>query len=548
MRKLTTKEFIEKAKIVHGDKYDYSKTVYTSSRDKVCIICPIHGEFWQKANEHLRGHGCDKCGGTYRLDTDEFIRRAKLVHGNKYDYSKTVYVNSNTKVCIICKEHGEFWQMPHAHLGGSGCPKCHGVCNTTEDFIYNAKKVHGDKYDYSKVEYIDSVTPVCIICKEHGEFWQKPVKHLIGHGCNKCGLESRKEKQFLTQDEFIEKAKKVHGDKYDYSKVVYKTMRDKVCIICPKHGEFWQFPFDHINEHGCPKCGQLISKGEDEIYNFISKYFKNEDILRNDREILDGREIDILLPNEKIGIEYNGLKWHSEEFNKDFRYHLSKTEDAFKKGIELIQIFEDEYINHKDIVLNKIQHILNIDNEKEKVMARKCHVKEIDKNLSKVFLNKYHIQGYGKCTKSYGCFYYNNLIGVMSFLNENNGKWQLVRFATDYNYLCQGVGGKLFKHFVYDNQPNVIKTFADRRWTITENNNLYTKLGFKLDKIIKPDYRYVDISKPTERVHKANLRKYSIHKKYGLPMKMTEKEMTEKIGLSKIWDCGLYRYIWKMGD
>ncbi len=548
MKKLTTEEFIKKAKLIHGDRYDYSKVVYTSSRDKVCIICPIHGEFWQKANEHLRGHGCDKCGGTYKLDTYEFINRAKLVHGGKYDYSKTEYVNSDTKVCIICQEHGEFWQMPHAHLDGRGCPKCHGVCNTSEDFIYNARKVHGDKYDYSKVEYIDSVTPVCIICPVHGEFWQKPVKHLIGHNCLKCSLENRKKKIIITKDNFIERANRIHNYKYDYSKVEYKTIRDRVCIICPKHGEFWQRPVDHVNEHGCPKCGQLVSKSEEEIYNFLLKYFKKEEIIHNDREILDGREIDILIPGKKIGIEYNGLKWHSEEFNKDFRYHLSKTEDALKKGINLIQIFEDEYVNHKDIVLNKLLHFLKIDSGKQKIMARKCCVREIDKKLSKDFLNKYHIQGYGKCTKSYGCFYGNSLIGVMSFLNEKNGKWQLVRFAYDYNYIYQGVMEELFKFFVKEKRPKEIKVFVNRRWTSSLDNKLYIELGFKFNKATKPDYCYIDIHNPNERIHKGELRKRTFRKKYNVSMKLTETQVAKEIGLSKIWDCGLYRYIWKMGD
>ena len=347
MKRYTQEGFIKKCTEIHKGKYDYSKTVFTGVKDKVCIICPIHGEFWQNAHDHIQGHGCRKCGGTNPLTTEEFIRRAREEHGDKYDYSKVNYVDAQTKVCIICHEHGKFWQLPINHVNGQGCPKCHGVCNSTEDFIHNARKVHGDKYDYSKTEYVASKMPVTIICPEHGEFQQMPVKHLSGHGCPKCGLESRRKKQFLTQDEFIEKAKQVHGDKYDYSKVEYKSMINKIRIICPEHGEFWQRPVDHVNEHGCPKCGQLMSKCEDEIYGFLLIFLKSEEIIRHDRKILDGREIDIYIPSKKVGIEYNGLKWHSEEFNKDFSYHLSKTEKAYKNGVKLIQIFEDEYLNHK---------------------------------------------------------------------------------------------------------------------------------------------------------------------------------------------------------
>ena len=123
-----------------------------------------------------------------KITTNEIIAKAKLVHGDKYDYSKVDYVKDYIKVCIICPEHGEFWQRPHAHLQGQGCPKCKSkkqTC-TTDEFIAKAKKIHGDKYDYSKVDYSNAHTKVCIICPNHGEFWQTPNNHLRGHGCPKC--------------------------------------------------------------------------------------------------------------------------------------------------------------------------------------------------------------------------------------------------------------------------------------------------------------------------------------------------------------------------
>lgn len=545
MRKLTQEEFINKCINAHGNKYDYTKTVFTNSRDKVVITCPIHGDFMQKANEHVRGHGCPYCGGTKKLNTELFIQRAKEIHGDKYDYSETQYINSNTKIKIICKKHGIFEQLPFSHLNNSGCPKCSGRCGNTEDYISKAKEVHGNKYDYSKVEYKNNNDLITIICPIHGDFEQRAVKHLIGHGCPKCANEKRKEKLTLSKEDFIKRAKEIHGDKYDYSKAEYISMRDKVCIICPIHGEFWQYPFDHINKHACPTCGLLTSKAEEEIFELLSQYIGRDKIIRNDRTILCGRELDLYIPSKGIGIEYNGLKWHSEEFSKNWTYHIDKTNECLKKQIKLIQIFEDEYIKTPEIVKSKLLHIMNVNNS-IKVMGRKCYIKEIDKEISREFLTKFHIQGYGKCTKTYGCYFGEELIGVMSFLLEGDKTtWNLVRFATDYRYTCSGVGGKLFKHFIKENNPSIIKTFADRRWTVNSDNNLYTKLGFKLDKILKPDYRYVDTQNPNERIHKFNLRKRTIHQKYNLPMSMRESEMVKKIGYSKIWDCGLYRYIWK---
>ena len=262
---MAKEEFIEKAKKVHGDKYDYSKVEYKGNKTPVCIICPKHGEFWQKPNAHLNGEGCKKCYGNDVLTTEEFIKRAKEVHGDKYDYSKVEYKGARKRVKIVCPEHGEFEQLPFDHLDGHGCKKCFNKykCGksrqlTTEEFIKRAKEIHGENYDYSKVNYVKNTEKVCIICTIHGEFWQKPNAHLNGEGCPKCGGNKRTSSSKLTMEEFIEKAKKVHGDKYDYSKVEYKGNKTKVCIICPEHGEFWQTPNAHLLGQGCPRCSKKM--------------------------------------------------------------------------------------------------------------------------------------------------------------------------------------------------------------------------------------------------------------------------------------------------
>ena len=187
--KSKTEIFIEKARKVHGDKYDYSKVVYKKAIDNVIIICKEHGEFLQTPHMHLRGQGCPKCAKNVRLTTEEFIECAREIHGDKYDYSKVNYVNNKTKVKIICPEHGEFWQTPNKHIYAEECcPKCNGgVRMTKEEFIERAREIHGDKYDYSKVEYKNARTDVCIICPIHGEFWQVPYVHIgMGCGCPSC--------------------------------------------------------------------------------------------------------------------------------------------------------------------------------------------------------------------------------------------------------------------------------------------------------------------------------------------------------------------------
>ena len=195
-KKLTTKEFIEKAIQIHGDKYDYSKVEYVNSSTKVCIICPKHGEFWQIPNSHLKGCGCFKCGVEnsakgHLYNTKKFIEKAEFIFGNSYDYSEVKYVSSSKKIIIKCKKCGNVFKMtPNNHLRGQGCPKCashkKGGKKCLMDMIKKARRVHGDKYDYSKAEYVDSITKVCIICPKHGEFWQTPSNHIRGQGCPKC--------------------------------------------------------------------------------------------------------------------------------------------------------------------------------------------------------------------------------------------------------------------------------------------------------------------------------------------------------------------------
>ena len=429
-------------------------------------------------------------------------------------------------------------------------------------FIEKARQIHNDKYDYSKVNYVNSRTKVCIICPTHGEFWQTPHNHLKGYGCAECGKEKSHLPKITTED-FISKSKERHGNKYDYSKAYYKTWDAKVCIICPEHGEFWQIPSNHINGSGCPKCANekrknallkdtklfvdvatLVHDGkpEDEIVSLFSEIEHQQ----HNREILNGMEIDIFIPPLKLGIEYNGLRWHSEEFGKDHRYHLDKLNKCNEKGIRLIQIFEDEWINHREICESKLKQICGL-NTNPKIYARKCEIREIsDKTEAYEFLDKNHIQGRTVCTIALGAYYQNNLIGVMTFKKEKEGYWDLNRFATDINYQCVGIGGKLFKYFTRNYPFIEIKSFADRRWTTDPTNNLYTKLGFELDSFVPPTYWYHNPKiNPYIRFHKFGFRKQHLHKQYGLPLTMTEREMTETLWYTRIWDCGLIKYVYK---
>ena len=291
----------------------------------------------------------------------------------------------------------------------------------------------------------------------------------------------------------------------------------------------------------------LHSKYELELIEFIKNYGLE---CKSDRKILNGKELDIFIPLKNIAIEFNGNKYHTEWFGgKTRQYHLKKTKQCKEKGISLIHIFEDEFVNNKEIVFNKLGHIIGLQKELPKIYGRKCFIKQVNKDIANNFLTKYNIQEYKPSTKHYGAYYNEQLIAVMCFkIKEFNNNWEMTSFASDYNYICCGVGGKLFKHFIREYNPTIVETFADRRWTIDEENNLYLQLGFEFDGYTPPDYTYYNpkIDK-YKRFHKFGFRKKLLLKKYPdkLTLEMTETEMVKKLGYDRIWDCGLIKYVWR---
>jgi hypothetical protein len=264
----TTQDFIEIVRQVHGDKYDYTKSIYTKKDNKLIITCSAHGDFLQGANNHMRGHGCPKCAiKPSPFTLEQFIEKAVKVHGNFYSYENFVYTNANGKSIINCPLHGNFTQSAGSHCRGCGCPICGYTkisisksTNTTEDFILRAKKVHGDKYDYTSTIYTGSSSKLTINCPLHGEFLQTYSNHLNGKGCRKCGIESgSKVKITASKQSFEERARKVHGSRYDYSNTNYIAHNVKVEIICKSHGSFFQSVSNHLAGYNCEKCGREVT-------------------------------------------------------------------------------------------------------------------------------------------------------------------------------------------------------------------------------------------------------------------------------------------------
>ena len=249
--------------------------------------------------------------------TEWFINESNKIHNYKYDYSKTEYKGNRYKVEIICPIHGSFMQTAQTHLKGIGCPKCgfekisQSKKMSTNEFIKRSKEKFGNNtflYEKTNLEHRRKDGKVCITCPIHGDFWQRPSAHLQGSGCYECGKKRMSEEKKYTTKEFIEKAKKVHGDKYDYSKVEYVHSQSKICIICPIHGEFWQAPMVHLKGSGCPKCAdnqpittQEFVKRSKEKHGNLYDYSKSE--YKNNRT-----KIEIIChKKDKNGIEHGSF-------------------------------------------------------------------------------------------------------------------------------------------------------------------------------------------------------------------------------------------------
>jgi very-short-patch-repair endonuclease/ribosomal protein L36 len=284
--------------------------------------------------------------------TEEFIQKAIVVHGDKYDYSKVEYVKSSKKVIIICKEHDGFLQIPNNHLRGAGCRFCGlkkislKLKHTKELFIVKAIETHGDKYDYSLVVYKNAKHKVIIICKTHGEFKQTPDNHCHGKGCELCARVIRTSKQTYTKNIFIQKAIQKHGNKYDYSKTEYIKSNQNVIIICKEHGKFLQTPESHLSGAGCNIC---IHKTEAKLYNKILQLYPTmiiqfkQDWCKKIRCL----PYDFCIPEYKIIIELDGaqhfrqiMKWSSPE--EQFENDKYKEQCANDNGYSVIRLLQED--------------------------------------------------------------------------------------------------------------------------------------------------------------------------------------------------------------
>lgn len=382
------------------------------------------GEFNKTPNLLIsKRSGCPKCGNAKKgqhtkLDRTEVLDDLAAKYPRYAPFKLETYSRNTDKVEFLCPEHEE-QRAKVSYLRWlsqeTPCPVCNTAIAATkkrlvqEDFIKDCRAKHGTKYDYSKVVYITSQDKITVVCPEHGEFYIAASTHKLGVGCAKCCFEARKD-NILPYSEWLAKARAVHGDRYTYSDQGYAGAWSKVNITCAIHGEFQQVGIYHTGGSGCPSCANIGSKGQTELTEFLESL--GVEVLR-DYRIGEGKlEVDCYLPEFKLAVEYDGLKWHSTQ-HRPATHHKRKRDALEAQGIKLIRIFEDEWRTKNKQVKSLLESRLL--RAGPSIVARKCKVKAVDNEAAKEFYDANHVQGWNRAGNHAGLEYEGELVAVMTF-------------------------------------------------------------------------------------------------------------------------------------
>lgn len=556
--KWNLESYVEVAKNLHtGKHFAYSEIGFINVNQRITVICLDHDEpfkFTPKAIDHIRPSrpsGCPACfernraGVTNRaLSQEGFISRCVAKHRDTYGYAKTIYRGWMEKCVVTCKIHGDFEITPNSHLHSTakgGCQKCGretARLNMKKDrqvFLDEAFEAHGEKYPLSELVYIGSQTYMAVNCPRHGDFFVKPCVFVKGQGCAACALEDGKRGFPMTTERFITQSTIVHDNKFGYGKTkIVSSLSDIVTILCPVHGEFNQRASNHINGGGCRLCSKTMSGAEYEIGEFLQQ--SGFEIIRS-YKVKGALEIDIFIPALGIGIEYNGLIWHSERYKKNANtYHLEKTKVCEEAGIRLIHIFEDTWLQNQNVCKDWIKSQLGVN--KEILNGRQCQVRSITAATANEFIAGHHIQGVSAPGQyCYGLYHgEDRLVGAMIFGTKNasrDGEVLLERFCTKGR--IRGGFSKMLHEFIkkHGKDYDVISSFSDKSWS---EGKVYSSNDFL--KIATNPPRYFWAKRGVRYNRRGFQKQYLAEKFTNFDKDLTEVENCHRNGYYRIWDCG----------
>jgi hypothetical protein len=451
-----------------------------------------------------------------------------------------------------CKECGKEKAMQkHVHT----TTKRRAYSNL-EGFIAASKKIYDNLYDYSKAIYINAHTPLELSCVLHGAFLISPTNHMQKKGCPVCSQQKQTQDMTKPLAQFIKEARVIWGDSYDYSSVKYLQAKAPIKFTCKIHNEVvTQTPTNHLSgKQACPKCNHMKSAQEDKVASHASIFTP---VIRRDRLILSPKELDIVMPEVKLAIEYCGMYWHSfgdkESENQNKCKHYLKYLDCQKQGIRLLTVYESEWQERPAAIKRLIRNAIG--KSKGRLMARKCELKRVSNAEARAFYGKYHPQGGTGSGEHYGLYWKDKLVACMRFSLGANDRgssaksrvWTLGRYATRVN--VAGAASRLFKAFLAEFDPSEVKSFSDNRYF---SGGMYVQLGFTLELEVPPDYQVWSpklglLPKPhyQRRVLAKRQRDHGVEVDFTEEDKRTEREVTYAMGARRIYDCGKKRWVWK---
>lgn len=514
-------ELLKEGYILLSDEYINSKT-------KLKTICPNGHLYNVSFDKWKSGRRCLCQTGKSRIT---FEKIKKCFEDRSYVLLSTECTSTKQYLDYICPNGHKHSIRADHFMNGHGCPYCAGRPVLNIKVI--REEFEKDGYVLLTDEYINSSQKLYYICPNGHKHYITWANWKTGYRCPECAHTYKKNIEFIKHE--------LGKEGYTLLTSAYINNKLKLHTLCPNGHEYfvaWSNWYSYGSR--CPLCSQWgSSKQEDDLFEFVSSLCSN--VIRHDRLLINPYELDLVIPDYNLAIEYCGLYWHSELAGKDDKYHLSKLEKCNSKGYRLITIFEDELLFNRDLVFSRLRHFTYTEIGK-KIFARKCVVKELDANTARTFCNNNHIQGYGSGAKvKLGLFYNDELVSVMTFSKPSIAKgtrtndetmWELHRFCSRTNTMVVGGASKLLSYFEKNYTWSKILTYADRRWS---DGDVYDKLGFTFTGIIRPNYWYLSKQK---RIHRYNLRKTSYDKTY-----LTEWELRKNQGWNRIWDCGNLRYI-----
>ena len=558
MRITTHEQFVKKVHEIYGDRYDLSHTLYAGTHRPVTLVCAHHGEFVVTPSNLYRGHACQKCGVANRVSG-----RRKGLESLLSDLAKAQpslafkkiadeYKNNKSVITAECPVHGEFKTKANTILSGYGCPKCGALSGGKKtrtqfsEFIKRAVETHGGKYIYVKDSYTKLTNKMRVVCPKHGGFLQKPSDHIHSEaGCPACRQDALRDSIVIKYDEFKNRIETLYNDKYTVIASTYINVSSNVDVVCKHHGAFTIRGTHLINGGSCPKCSARASKPQIEIAEMIERFGFTVEL---NRRLRSGLEIDVFVKEHNLGIEYNGLYYHTQRFRPKSSYHLNKAKCAGAEGIDLVQIFSDEFEFNWFSIQRLILNRLGL-NHSFRIYARSCELQEfVSSNIANEFYDTHHVQGSPGYGEHIALTRENVIIAVMTFSKRMSGRktagageWELVRYATSDNVV--GGASKLFAAFIKKHSPTRVVSFSDNRLF---TGGMYEKLGFRKTNVYGPDYKYVSLDNK-RRLHKSRFQhkhlKQLLGEKYD-PAK-TERENCEGAGYYRIYDCGLTKWVWQ---